>query len=398
MKALLGQNLRGEDQQQVALFAMCSPFGPLPILDMPPRDYTFKTKHKMDMAPLSIDHRGRLLFGYSDRDLLDKGGYDLIHPDDINYYAAAHQEMIKTGSSGLIAYRMLTKDYRWLWLQSSSKVVYKNSKPDYVMCTHRHLTDDEGRELVTKRGTEFKLPYPLIDSDPSSNAFEDDKSIALSTTKKPKAQLKEYLHTGRKRKTPTTYAPINNPPYPPTGYSSDLVYSPYASYPLDTADIYRTNYMSVYDNAYYSQYPLSASQYGYGYAPYTDGYGLDLRRQHYENYYGLTADDARQRHSTVIRSACCEQKNGLDDAVALCTSISSNSSPASATTATSVIQTKNKEKSGAIAVPVVKSWPTCSSAYDWPDYSGTSYHHTDCLAPAGFSYSEVSQTLLSQTS
>ena len=48
--------------------------------------------------------------------------------------------VIKTGSSGLIAYRWCTKDFRWLWLQSSCKVIYKNSKPDFVICTHRQLT------------------------------------------------------------------------------------------------------------------------------------------------------------------------------------------------------------------------------------------------------------------
>ena len=48
--------------------------------------------------------------------------------------------VIKTGSSGLIAYRLIAKDFRWVWLQTSSKVTYKNSKPDYIMCTHRHLT------------------------------------------------------------------------------------------------------------------------------------------------------------------------------------------------------------------------------------------------------------------
>ena len=41
----------------MALFALCCPFGPLPLLDVPPRDYTFKSKHKMDMAPLSMDPR-----------------------------------------------------------------------------------------------------------------------------------------------------------------------------------------------------------------------------------------------------------------------------------------------------------------------------------------------------
>ena len=40
----------------------------------------------------SFFSRGKLLFGYSDHELQEKGGYDLIHPDDLTYYAAAHQE------------------------------------------------------------------------------------------------------------------------------------------------------------------------------------------------------------------------------------------------------------------------------------------------------------------
>lgn len=33
-----------------------------------------------------------MVFGYTDRDLATKMGYDLIHPDDLSYFAAAHQE------------------------------------------------------------------------------------------------------------------------------------------------------------------------------------------------------------------------------------------------------------------------------------------------------------------
>ena len=58
MKLLHGQYLKGEQTEPLlALFAICCPFGPLPLLDVPPRDYTFKSKHKMDLAPLSMDHR-----------------------------------------------------------------------------------------------------------------------------------------------------------------------------------------------------------------------------------------------------------------------------------------------------------------------------------------------------
>jgi len=55
-KVLLGQAMKA-DEPPLAMFALCCPFGPLPLLDVPPRDYTFKSKHKMDMSPLSMDPR-----------------------------------------------------------------------------------------------------------------------------------------------------------------------------------------------------------------------------------------------------------------------------------------------------------------------------------------------------
>lgn len=30
--------------------------------------------------------------GYSDAEFIQTGGYDLIHPDDLKYYANAHKE------------------------------------------------------------------------------------------------------------------------------------------------------------------------------------------------------------------------------------------------------------------------------------------------------------------
>lgn len=98
-----------------------------------------------------------MLLGYSDSELANMGGYDLVHYDDLAYVASAHQEreffvtiiktlsnyfsiaVLKTGASGMIAYRFQTKDGQWQWLQTSSRLVYKNSKPDFVISTHRPL-------------------------------------------------------------------------------------------------------------------------------------------------------------------------------------------------------------------------------------------------------------------
>ncbi|XP_013383489.1 circadian locomoter output cycles protein kaput isoform X2 [Lingula anatina] len=317
LKYLHGQNVKSEEPL-LALFATCCPFGPLPVLDMQQRDYTFKSKHKMDLSPVSIDHRGKVLFGYTDPELATRGGYDLIHPDDLNYYSAAHQELMKTGNSGLIAYRLMTKDCRWLWLQSSCKIIYKNSKPDFVLVTHRHLTDDEGKDLVRKRGTEFKLPYPIIDcgdtlSELGSPIEESPYSPKFKSQKKQKPnkpQLKDYLQTGRKRKQPyregvnglngySPYSPISGFTAAQNGdlktaAPTELMY-PYASnnFGLE-ADLYRSHsYHTAFATA--GLYPSAADSYRIAEADkhtYPNGYYLEPRQyQHTLHYNSNTYPD-----------------------------------------------------------------------------------------------------------
>jgi aryl hydrocarbon receptor len=48
--------------------------------------------------------------------------------------------VLKTGASGMIAYRLQCKDLSFQYLQTSSRLVYKNSKPDFIISTHRPLT------------------------------------------------------------------------------------------------------------------------------------------------------------------------------------------------------------------------------------------------------------------
>ena len=56
----------------------------------------FKSKHKLDLSLVSMDQRGRQLLGYSDSEMSNKGGYDLVHYDDLAYVASAHQECEST--------------------------------------------------------------------------------------------------------------------------------------------------------------------------------------------------------------------------------------------------------------------------------------------------------------
>jgi aryl hydrocarbon receptor len=62
----------------------------------------------------------------------------------------------------MIAYRFQKKDGEWQWLQTSSRLVYKNSKPDFVICTHRQLMEEEGRDLLGKRTMDFKVSIKIM--------------------------------------------------------------------------------------------------------------------------------------------------------------------------------------------------------------------------------------------
>lgn len=56
IRVMHGQPNRSEEPH-LALFATCCPFGPLSLMDLPSRELTFKSKHKMDFSPLSMDNR-----------------------------------------------------------------------------------------------------------------------------------------------------------------------------------------------------------------------------------------------------------------------------------------------------------------------------------------------------
>ncbi|XP_050086093.1 uncharacterized protein LOC126571541 [Anopheles aquasalis] len=212
VKILHGQNKKNEDPP-LALFAFCTPFGPPSLLEIPPKENMFKSKHKLDFSLVSMDHKGKNTLGYSDSELANMGGYDLVHYDDLAYVASAHQELLKTGASGMIAYRYQKKDGAWQWLQTSSRLVYKNSKPDFVICTHRQLMEEEGRDLLGKRTMDFKVSY--LDAGISSTYFESDQLIIspnnLNSPSSPttsqqranrryKTQLRDFLSTCRHKR------------------------------------------------------------------------------------------------------------------------------------------------------------------------------------------------------
>ncbi|KAM7542155.1 hypothetical protein Aperf_G00000009177 [Anoplocephala perfoliata] len=156
------------------LFGVCSPLGSLPSLDGSQRETSFKTKHKMDLTFTSMDSRARSMFGYNGKEDGRIKVYDLIHPEDLSYVAQGHKEVLKQGSIGLLSHRWLSNTGSWVWLQSRLRIVYKDNRADHIIAIHRKLDDTEGNELYYRRNSEYKLPFPLLE--PETLMSEDDSN------------------------------------------------------------------------------------------------------------------------------------------------------------------------------------------------------------------------------
>ncbi|XP_032362381.1 aryl hydrocarbon receptor isoform X2 [Etheostoma spectabile] len=162
LKFVHGQHRVSEDgtliPPQLALFSIATPMQPPSILEIRTKTLLFQTKHKLDFTPLSIDSRGKVVLGYSEVELRMKGsGYHFIHAADMMYCAENHLRMMKTGESGFTIFRLLSKSRKWVWVQASARLVFKEGRPDFVMVRQKVLTNEDGEEQLRLRRQQ--LPF-----------------------------------------------------------------------------------------------------------------------------------------------------------------------------------------------------------------------------------------------
>ncbi|KAL9891054.1 uncharacterized protein LOC119639137 [Glossina fuscipes] len=299
IKILHGQN-RKTEEPPLALFAYCTPFGPPSLLEIPHKENMFKSKHKLDFSLVSMDQRGKHVLGYSDAELINMGGYDLVHYDDLAYVASAHQELLKTGASGMIAYRYQKKDGGWQWLQTSSRLVYKNSKPDFVICTHRQLMDEEGFDLLGKRTMDFKVSY--LDTGLASTYFSEADQLVVPPSGSPnslpppvtptrpnrryKTQLRDFLSTCRSKRKMQQQTQQTSPlsqvtsPAPVVEYLPDPAVAVAAAY-SNLNPMYTTSpYATAADNIY-----MGSSVHSSNFYPVTENLFHQYRLQGVGGYY-----------------------------------------------------------------------------------------------------------------
>nr|XP_036233786.1 neuronal PAS domain-containing protein 2 [Bactrocera oleae]XP_036233787.1 neuronal PAS domain-containing protein 2 [Bactrocera oleae] len=300
IKILHGQN-RKTEEPPLALFAYCTPFGPPSLLEIPHKENMFKSKHKLDFSLVSMDQRGKHVLGYSDAELVNMGGYDLVHYDDLAYVASAHQELLKTGASGMIAYRYQKKNGEWQWLQTSSRLVYKNSKPDFVICTHRQLMDEEGHDLLGKRTMDFKVSY--LDTGLASTYFSEADQLVVPPSTSPnalpppvtptrpnrryKTQLRDFLSTCRTKRKMQQQQPQQTSslgqvtsPAPVVEYLPDPAVAVAAAY-SNLNPMYTTSpYATAADNIY-----MGTSVHSTNFYPVTENLFHQYRLQGVSSYY-----------------------------------------------------------------------------------------------------------------
>ncbi|XP_054091945.1 neuronal PAS domain-containing protein 2 [Zeugodacus cucurbitae] len=299
IKILHGQN-RKTEEPPLALFAYCTPFGPPSLLEIPHKENMFKSKHKLDFSLVSMDQRGKHVLGYSDAELGNMGGYDLVHYDDLAYVASAHQELLKTGASGMIAYRYQKKNGEWQWLQTSSRLVYKNSKPDFVICTHRQLMDEEGHDLLGKRTMDFKVSY--LDTGLASTYFSEAEQLVVPPSTSPnalpppvtptrpnrryKTQLRDFLSTCRTKRKMQQQQPQQSSlgqvtsPAPVVEYLPDPAVAVAAAY-SNLNPMYTTSpYATAADNIY-----MGTSVHSTNFYPVTENLFHQYRLQGVSSYY-----------------------------------------------------------------------------------------------------------------
>lgn len=99
----------------------------------------FSSRHSLEWKFLFLDHRAPPIIGYLPFELLGTSGYDYYHTDDLNNVVSCHESLMQKGKGTSCYYRFLTKGQQWIWLQTRYYITYHqwNSKPEFIVCTHR---------------------------------------------------------------------------------------------------------------------------------------------------------------------------------------------------------------------------------------------------------------------
>lgn len=158
----------------------------------------FASRHSLEWKFLFLDHRASNLIGYMPFEVLGTSGYDYYHWDDLSLIASGHEQLIQEGFGTSGNYRFLTKGQHWVWLQTKYSITYHqwNSKPEFIVCTHKvtgYDDDEDGKTILGEYCEEEKEEANLtsVTSDSVKKVLpRNDQSQTEEVIPKPKNRKK----------------------------------------------------------------------------------------------------------------------------------------------------------------------------------------------------------------
>ncbi|XP_026760252.1 circadian locomoter output cycles protein kaput isoform X2 [Galleria mellonella] len=144
----------------------------------------FTSRHSLEWKFLFLDHRAPPIIGYLPFEVLGTSGYDYYHFDDLEKVVTCHEALMQKGELTSCYYRFLTKGQQWIWLQTRFYITYHqwNSKPEFVVCTHRVISYSDIIKNTKQEGVETDT---MSEMDTNRGVIKDTPSEDTMVTMSP---------------------------------------------------------------------------------------------------------------------------------------------------------------------------------------------------------------------
>ncbi|XP_069365169.1 circadian locomoter output cycles protein kaput isoform X2 [Maniola hyperantus] len=175
-----------QDQESRLLFVctgkLCTPQLIRDVSLVDPNRNEFTSRHSLEWKFLFLDHRAPPIIGYLPFEVLGTSGYDYYHFDDLEKVVTCHEALMQKGELTSCYYRFLTKGQQWIWLQTRFYITYHqwNSKPEFVVCTHRVVSYADVDTSTKQENTEQDT---RSEADPNQSGLKEpspEAAVAVS--------------------------------------------------------------------------------------------------------------------------------------------------------------------------------------------------------------------------
>lgn len=158
-----------------------SPYNQLSLEEATADEYV--TRHSLDGTIIFADHRLATITGHMPHEVVGLSAYEYIHKDDTSIALFAHHLMFSNDKgTGMIVYRLRTRDDRYVYLKSVGCLQYDSatSQVDHFVCVNQQLDESDG-DLQLKYFIDRYIPH--IKGSSASSLFESVKALQISSSK-----------------------------------------------------------------------------------------------------------------------------------------------------------------------------------------------------------------------